>query len=145
MGNPRGGARSSPRAARPRAPGEAVGASPPGGPLSRRTIRNVPDAFPVAVPEDDGAGSVSLPVAGGVVVCGLVAFVLYGAGGCGGKRSASTTRNDTATIAARAIITRFDSRGCRWRGGRDRGCEAIGVCSAAPRGSWWRELNSSTN
>ena len=66
--------------------------------------------------------------------------------GWGGKRRASTTRNDTATIAASAIMIRFDSR--RWRRrccGRDRGRDVIGWCSMAPRGSWWRELNSSTN
>ena len=67
------------------------------------------------------------------------------AGCVGGKRSARTTRHETATMAARAIITMFDSRRWRrrWRG-CDRGRDAIDGCSAAPRGSWWRELNSST-
>src|SRR5690242_5011306 len=143
MVNPRGGPRSSPWAITPGPLGDPIVASTHVGPLRRRTIRNLP-AVPVE-PDDDGVGRVSFPVVSGVVVCVLVVLVLYGAVGCGGKRRASTTRNDTATMAASAIITRFDSRRWRFRGGRERGCDAIGVCSAAPRGSWWRELNSSTN
>ncbi len=126
----------------PRPVGEPIVASTQVGPLRCRTTLNVPDAF--ASPEGC-VGSVSFAVVPGVVVCDVLVFVLYGAVGWGGNRSASTTRNDTATMAARAIITRFDSRRCRFRGGRERGCDAIGVCSIDPRGSWWRELNSSTN
>src|SRR5436190_22224290 len=111
MVNPRGGPRSSPWAMTPGPLGDPVVASTHVGPLSRRTILNLPAVF---VESDAvGVGSVSFAVVPGVVVCALVVFVLYGAVGWDGKRSASTTRNDTATIAARAIITRFDSRRCR--------------------------------
>src|SRR5436305_12217953 len=129
----------------PRPVGDPVVASTHVGPLRRRTILNLPDAF--VEPDDAGVGRVSFPVVPGVVVCTLVVvvFVLYDAVGCGGKRSASTTRNDTATIAASAIITRFDSRRRRLRGARERGREAIGVCSADPRRAWWRGVNSATN
>src|SRR5690242_3430237 len=131
----------------PRPVGEPMVASTHVGPLRCRTTCIVPDLLgPVAPPVVGWVGSVSFVVAPPVVVvCPVVVFVLYDAVGCGGKRNASTTRKDTATIAASAIITRLDSRRCRFRGGRERGREAIGVCSTDPRGSWWRELNSSTN
>ena len=87
-------------------------------------------AGPVVMFAGDGRGGRGLGF-----VCPV--FVLYGAVGGDGNRSASTTSTDTATIAARAIITRLDSRRCRRRcGGRDRGREAIGGCSTAARGSW---------
>src|SRR6185312_9126122 len=132
----------------PRPVGDPIVAATHVGPLRCRTTRIAPDLPVVVAPPPVGwVGSVSFVVAPLVVVAPwpVVVFVLYGAAGCGGERRASTTRNDTATIAASAIITRFDSRRWRLRGGRERGREAIGVCSTDPRGSWWRELNSSTN
>src|SRR5438067_1392977 len=131
----------------PRPVGEPIVASTQVGPLRcRTTLIALGLAVPVVPPTAGWVGSVSFVVAAPVVVDpAVVVFVLYDAVGCGGKRRASTTRNDTATIAASAIITRFDSRRCRFRGGRERGREAMGVCSTDPRGSWWRELNSSTN
>ncbi len=65
-------------------------------------------------------------VAGDVLVFVCPVWVLYGAVGGDGNRSASTTSTETATIAARAIITRLDSRRCRRRcAGRERGRDAI--------------------